>query len=223
MQPLTTGPMGAWGQQGQTVSSPFNYTSNQMGQQQGQFNDQMGMAKQKFGMQSAIANKLMGMVGGPGGGSGGSGGGSVGGGISSQASTIPQISAAPIWTPSQINQKVMGSRAANNEQTQGQIQQIGQQEAGRGFGASSPLAQALTGQSQEAGNAMNTKNTSDVQFNTAQGNAQQVLQGQTAQAQAANDAWKNVLQASQIGAERYATNAGLQGSIVGALSRFATA
>ena len=97
--------------------------------------------------------------------------------------TQPYISAAPVYSQQQIQQQVNTGRANNDQATAGQIRQTDAGLAGRGMGSGSPLAQALNSMAQNQNLATNTANQTTTQMNAANMNAQQVLQGQTAQEQ----------------------------------------
>lgn len=95
----------------------------------------------------------------------------------------PAINTGPVWSPSQIQQQVNNQTAQNDAATGGQLKQINQSTAGRGFGSNSPLAQALGVAAQGQNRATNTQNAQQTQWNAAQGNAQQQLAGQGLQEQ----------------------------------------
>jgi hypothetical protein len=116
----------------------------------------------------------------------GAGGWGSGGGINANTSPgqigqAPQITAAPVWSQSQIQQQINGQQAQNDAKTGGQIRDINQSAAGRGFGSGGPLSQALGVIAQGQNTATNTQNAQQTQWNAAQGNAQQLLAGQQAQ------------------------------------------
>ena len=94
--------------------------------------------------------------------------------------TPPPITAGPTLNPQQIQQQVNQSRAANDQQTAGQIQQTNSSLAGRGFGANSPLSMALNNASQGQNMATNTANETNTRLNAAQQNAGQLLNSQQA-------------------------------------------
>jgi hypothetical protein len=95
----------------------------------------------------------------------------------------PTISTNPVLNSQQIQQQV-NTQNANSDQstaTQNKAMQAGL--AGRGVGAQSPLAQALTGAAQGQNLASKTANETQTRLGAATTNAQQVLQEQQAQQQ----------------------------------------
>jgi len=97
----------------------------------------------------------------------------------SQVGTPPKITQGGVYTPGQIQQQVNSSRAATDQATAGQVNQMQGQVAGRGFGANSPLAAALGQNMQSQGLATNTANETNTRMTAAQQNATQNLAGQT--------------------------------------------
>jgi hypothetical protein len=106
-----------------------------------------------------------------------------GGGSFAPVNGGPQINTGPVWTPNQIQQQINGQTAQNDAATAGQVRQTNQQTAGRGFGANSPLAQALGVMAQGQNQATNANMAQQTRWNAAQGNAQQQLAGQGLQEQ----------------------------------------
>ncbi len=95
----------------------------------------------------------------------------------------PTISAAPVFTPNQIQADVNTMRATNDQSTAGQVRDMQQRLGGRGMGAGSPLSQALTGMFTGQNLQANTAGETEKRLSSAQANAKQVLAGQTAQEQ----------------------------------------
>lgn len=100
---------------------------------------------------------------------------------SGQVGTQPAINAGPIWNDAQVQQQVNNQRAVIDATTAGNIQNMQASVAGRGFGGNSPLAQALAANYQGQGLGAAANAEQQTRWNAAQGNAQQVLQGQQAQ------------------------------------------
>lgn len=139
-------------------------------------------------------------------------GGGFGAGNTSQGQvgTAPQINAGPVWSQDQIQQQINGQAAQNDAKTGGQVRDINQSTAGRGFGSGSPLAQALGVMAQGQNTATNANMAQQTQWNAAQGNAQQLLAGQQAQeGQFANRQNEDI--------ERHKVRSGQYNALLGAL------
>lgn len=91
------------------------------------------------------------------------------------------ITQGPVWTQQQIQQQVNNMTAGNNAQLGTQNKQAAQSLGGRGLGSNSPLLNAITGQNQMQNLLANTQGAQQINWNAAQGNAQQVLADQTQQ------------------------------------------
>jgi hypothetical protein len=132
-------------------------------------------------------------------------------GVGGTNTPTPTISAAPVWSDQMINQQANESTAGLLQGAQSQQQALAQKYAGMGFGRASPglLAQQSNLAAQARGAATGAANA--IRWNAAQGNAAQVLKGQTAQQQQ----WQDVNQAD---IERRKTATGLLGSLAGSLS-----
>lgn len=101
--------------------------------------------------------------------------------VGGQSGTGPRINAAPIWDAGKIQGQVNANRAQGAQETAGQVQQMQNRLAGSGYGANSPLAQAL--QTQMRMSNMGSVADQNRQFtqNAAQQNASHVLSAQQAQ------------------------------------------
>lgn len=109
------------------------------------------------------------------------GGGAGDSGVIGGASTAgPRIDIGPIWNEGQIQQQVNAGRAMNDRRLGGNLRQIRQSTAGRGFGANSPLQMALSTQARMGGAAANADLGRNVRWDSAQGNAQHRLSSQQA-------------------------------------------
>lgn len=181
-------------QEAQTAAAPGMYAA---AAKQGRFNSVLPM------FQGALN------AGGFGAGGWGSGG-QAGNTSPGQVGQAPQISAAPIWSQEQIQQQINGQTAQNDAKTGGQIRDINQSAAGRGFGSNGPLSQALGVMAQGQNTATNTQNAQQTQWNAAQGNAQQVLAGQQAQEGQFSDINNQDI-------ERHKVVAGRQNALIAAL------
>lgn len=129
--------------------------------------------------------------------------------VGGQSPNGPHISAGPVYDQQRTQQAVNAQRATNDQQAAGQVAQQQRQTAGQGYGAGSPLASLLqaTTLGQNAGNNANMEQ--GLRFNSAQANASQLLQSQTAQ----STQWN---QAQQQDIERRKTYVGaLQGLLSG--------
>lgn len=132
--------------------------------------------------------------------------------VGGQATPAPQITVAPVYSDQQIQSKVNQTTANNDQATQGKINDSQSQLAGRGFGGDSPLAQSLAAMYQGQNLQSNTQNETDLRFNAAQANSQQILQGQQARSQQWSDQNANDVARRQ-------TAAGYQNQLQAALSR----
>lgn len=93
------------------------------------------------------------------------------------------INTNPIWNPQQIQEQVNQSSANNWQQAGGQERQLAGTLGGRGFGSNSPLYQALSTNLGAQTRNTNTQAENSLRWTAAQGNAQQVLAAQQAEAQ----------------------------------------
>jgi hypothetical protein len=93
----------------------------------------------------------------------------------------PNISTAPVLNPQQIQQQVNTQNAASDQSTAANIRANNQSLAGRGLGGSSPLAQAMAGNAQNANLIAKTGAETQTRLGAAQQNAQQVFNAQQAQ------------------------------------------
>lgn len=107
-------------------------------------------------------------------------GSSVGG---SQVGSPPTISANPIYSQGMLQRRINSQVANNDQRLAGQQRTMQEGLASRGFGGSSPLAQALAAQMQMGNNAQNQQVRTSLPWETAQGNASHMLQAQMAQEQ----------------------------------------
>ena len=102
-------------------------------------------------------------------------GGQVGGG--------PTINTGGVWNPQQTQQNINAMRDQSTQATQGAINQMRTSMAGRGFGANSPLAQAMTNQYQMQNYGQQMGNERDIRMNMAQKNAEMTAKQQGLQEQ----------------------------------------
>jgi hypothetical protein len=93
------------------------------------------------------------------------------------------IDAGPVWNQQQIGQQVNAAQARNNAGTQSQQRGLQQSFAGRGFSSNSPLLQSLSTGLDMGRMRQNAEDTRQINWDSAQGNAQQLLAGQQAQEQ----------------------------------------
>ncbi len=112
-------------------------------------------------------------------GAGGAAGGA--GGLEGGAAAQPQITAGPVWGPQQVQEQVNAARSGIDARTGTQMRQARQSTAGRGFGSNSPLLAALEAGIQGRGMAQGSDAERGIRWDSAQGNAAQMLKGQTAQ------------------------------------------
>lgn len=92
------------------------------------------------------------------------------------------VSAKPIWSESQIQQKLNSAQGVNNQATANNVRQMEGQMAGRGFGSNSPLQMALAAQMGAAGRAANMDADLNTRWGAAEGNAQHVQRAALANA-----------------------------------------
>jgi hypothetical protein len=97
-----------------------------------------------------------------------------------QNTPAPTISTGGVLNPQQIQQQVNTGRAATDAATGSRIATSNASLAGRGFGANSPLAQALGQGYQNQGLAANTAQETQTRLGAAEMNAKQRLAGQSA-------------------------------------------
>lgn len=100
--------------------------------------------------------------------------------IGGQSPAGPDITAGPVWNDQQIQQKVNAGKASVDQQTQTAQRTAAAGAAGRGFGGTSPLVQALQGQLAGQGLAAKAGQEQQTRWGAAQGNAQQMLSSQNA-------------------------------------------
>lgn len=130
---------------------------------------------------------------------------------SQQIGGTPTINTNPIWNPQQIQQQVNAGRAQNDQATQTQMRLAGQQMAGRGFGANSPLAAAIQGQLAGQNLATNADTERQTRMGMTQANAGHQLGAQTAWEAAYADRLKPWL--SYAGSTQNALLAALSGLV----------
>jgi len=132
--------------------------------------------------------------------------------IGGQSPASPEITVGPIWNDQQQQQQVNAARASNDASAQSAIRQQQQSLGGQGFGANSPLAQALAGQTMAANQATNTANERDIRMNAQGQNAQHVLSTQQArEAQFAQRQQESIQRAQPYFARQNALIAALAG------------
>ena len=138
-----------------------------------------------------------------GGGYGAAGAGAAGTGqFGYKQGNQPYISDRPVYTGQDIQQQVNAQRAATDAATAGQTRQQQQQLAGRGFSSNSPLAAALQNAAWGQGLASNAAAEQQTRWTAAQGNAQQRLSAQQAQAQEFAQRQTEDIQRRQIAAQQ---------------------
>lgn len=97
-----------------------------------------------------------------------------------QSGPSPEITVGGVLNPQQIQQQVNAARAANDMATGSRITDTNRSLAGRGFGAGSPLAAALSTGMQNQNLATNTANEREIRLGGAQMNSGQLLRSQMA-------------------------------------------
>ncbi len=100
--------------------------------------------------------------------------------VGGQSGQSPNIKVGGVWSGDQVQQQVNATRATNDAGLAAQQQAMQQKMAGRGFGANSPLAQALGTSMQNANLAANTGAEREIRWDAAQGNAAHRLESQVA-------------------------------------------
>lgn len=94
----------------------------------------------------------------------------------------PMIDTSPIWNQQQIQQQVNAGIGANDATTASRQRNVQESTAGRGFGSSSPLAYALTGQLDAARLATNADIRRTIPWEAAKANRDMLLRSQSANA-----------------------------------------
>lgn len=100
--------------------------------------------------------------------------------VGGQSPPSPEIGVGPVWNDGQVQQQVNAARASNDRQTATNMQTMQKKMAGRGFGANSPLAQALGAGMQNQNLASNMDASRGIRWDAAEGNAKQTLASQQA-------------------------------------------
>lgn len=118
--------------------------------------------------------------------------------VGGTSSAAPAVSAAPIWNEQQIQQQVNSMKGTSDASTATQNRDTAASLAGRGLGGQSPLLSALTGQANMANLMNKTGQEQSTRWGAAQGNAEQVLKGQTEQVNAWNDAMQQDIARRQV-------------------------
>jgi hypothetical protein len=103
--------------------------------------------------------------------------------VGGQSGPSPNIKVGGVWNGNQIQQQVNATRANNDAALAAQQQAMQSKMAGRGFGANSPLAQALGTSMQNANLAANTGAEREIRWDAASGNAEHLLNSQVAREQ----------------------------------------
>lgn len=103
--------------------------------------------------------------------------------VGGQSPPSPDITVGPIWDGSQVQQQVNAARAGGDQATQSRIATMQKQTAGKGFGANSPLAQALGAGMMNQNLATNMDAERGIRWDAAEGNAGHVLKTQQAREQ----------------------------------------
>jgi hypothetical protein len=104
-------------------------------------------------------------------------GGYFGGG---PVGTVGNISDAPVYSQQRVQEQVNLQRAGNDAQAASRNQQLSRELAGRGYGSRSPLAMALQQANLNQAMGANTAGETQLRFDAARANAEQVLEGQKA-------------------------------------------
>lgn len=92
----------------------------------------------------------------------------------------PDITVSPVWTQGQMDQQVNAARATSNAQTQTAMRGMQQQLGARGYGSNSPLMAALQSQMEMGGMQRGADLERNIRWDSAQGNADQLLKSQVA-------------------------------------------
>lgn len=93
---------------------------------------------------------------------------------------LPNITVGGVYSPQQTQEQVNAARAGNDRSTASTQLQTQQKLAGKGFGATSPLLQALQSQQQMAGMQANSEAERGIRFDAAGANAKQQLASEQA-------------------------------------------
>lgn len=146
---------------------------------------QLGLApiefqREKFG---AISPYITSILGGLTGAGGQANFGTPGG----MAPPLPQITAAPVYSPQMTDQAVNMAKANNAQQTATNNRDLATRLAGQGFSSHSPLLASLQASNQMAQFGADAQAENNIRFGNAQANASQLLAGQKAQQQQWSD------------------------------------
>lgn len=93
----------------------------------------------------------------------------------------PKITAAPVFTPQQIQQQVNSGYASADAKAQTSTQQARNSISGRGFSSQSPVMMGMANQNQNAAMSAGMDNERQTRLGAAQANQGAVLAGQQAQ------------------------------------------
>lgn len=100
--------------------------------------------------------------------------------VGGQSGPSPEISVGPVWNQNQIQRQVNAARATNDAATQGLMRRTQQQLGGQGFASNSPLLKALQSNQQMQNVAANADAERGIRWDSAEGNAGQLLKTQQA-------------------------------------------
>src|SRR5262245_962930 len=100
------------------------------------------------------------------------------GGLKGDPGPRPYISDAPVYSDQMIQERVNAQRSASDAALQSRQAQTARQMAGRGYGARSPLAMALSEAAYGQNLAGNTAAEQQMRLEAAKANAEQVLKAQ---------------------------------------------
>ena len=167
--------------------------------------NQLDWQKQKFGTLLPYLNNLMGM------GQASNMPGPAAGGVQ------PRIGGGPLWTQQQINQNINANRAQTDQSVATQNRAMQNQVASRGFGTSSPLAQALSNQMQLGGMAQKADYGRQFQQQARQDNLRYALDVGRAQENQFASRQKEANDRRQIQANQTSSLIGALGGLIGSL------
>lgn len=118
------------------------------------------------------------------------------------AGPAPNIGTGPVWDPGQVQRQVNAARAGNDAATSNQIGRMQGSMGARGFGTQSPLAMALQQRMQADNLATNTDAERNIRWDSAKGNAQQLLASQKAAADSWHQYQQEQIARAQIAAQQ---------------------
>lgn len=121
--------------------------------------------------------------------------------VTPQSTPRPEITVRPIYDEAQVQSQVNAMRARNDVSLASRMNEAQQRAAGSGYGANSPILEATRARLQAANTAANTQGELDMRTQLAGANAAQILRGQTARSDQANQQAQEAYQYAALNAD----------------------